>query len=148
MRPFFTIGFFYILIYMHASKKPAVYVIDGLNFIRSFLLKSHNSDEETLTADMIAWLDDLGRGQLYGSDFRLILDGSYRNVGPTRTPCVSAVFAESVSADEIIFETADYLSQSGRRVIVVSSDLELAEKIKQLGVKVMGCSKFFSSFYN
>lgn len=132
---------------MYASKKPAIYVIDGLNFIRSFLSIGRNLDEESLTTEMISWLDDLGRGDLYGSEFRLILDGSYRNVGPTRTQAVSAVFTEGYTADEFIFETADYLHQNNQRVIVVSSDRELSDKIRRLGVKVLSCSKFFSSFY-
>jgi len=133
---------------MHINKKPATYIIDGLNFIRSFLTRGRNLNEETLTREMIAWLDELGCGALSGSDFRLILDGSYRNIGPTRTACVDAVFTEGETADQLIYETASYLSGNGQRVIVVSSDLELHEKIKKLGVKVMHCGKFFNTFYS
>ncbi|MDR0646391.1 MAG: NYN domain-containing protein [Elusimicrobiota bacterium] len=133
----------------YASKKPAVYIIDGLNFIRGFVIKNGSSaEEETLTAELISWLDELGRGELYASQFRIILDGVYRNVGHTRTNCVNAQFADGCSADEIIREQAAYLKQNGERVIVVTSDLELGAKIKQLGVKVIGCGKFFNSFYN
>ncbi|MDR1123181.1 MAG: NYN domain-containing protein [Elusimicrobiota bacterium] len=132
---------------MRASKKPATYIIDGLNFIRSFLLTAHSADEETLTADLIAWLDELGQNRLNGSDFRLILDGGYRPVGKTRTACVSAQFAEGCTADELIIETAAYLHANNCRVIVVTSDLELGAKIRDLGLKVMHCAKFFNSFY-
>ena len=132
---------------MHTSKKPATYIIDGLNFIRSFLLRAHNAGEETLTADLIAWLDELGQTQLAGSDFRLILDGGYRHVGPTRTSCVDAQFTEGYAADELILETADYLHKNNIRAIVITSDLELASKVKDLGVKTMHCGKFFNSFY-
>jgi predicted RNA-binding protein with PIN domain len=143
--------YFDILKYMqgnHTSKKPAVYLIDGLNFIRSFLSRSSNYDEETLTAELIDWLDELGQTKLLGSDFRLILDGSYRNVGATKTAYVSAHFTEELSADEIILEQAEYLRSSGQRVIVVSSDLVLNAKIRELGVKTIGCSKFFNDFFH
>jgi len=132
---------------MHTSKKPATYIIDGLNFIRSFLLRARQSNEETLTADLIDWLDELGQTDLAGSDFRLILDGSYRHVGPTRTSCVNAQFTEGYAADELILETADYLHKNNIRAVVVTSDLELAAKAKELGVKTMHCGKFFNSFY-
>ena len=55
---------------MQTSKKPAVYLIDGLNFVRSYLIRGANLNEEALTAELILWLDDLGRGVLSGSDFR------------------------------------------------------------------------------
>jgi predicted RNA-binding protein with PIN domain len=132
---------------MHTSKKPATYIIDGLNFIRSYLLRAHNADEETLTADLISWLDELGSGELSGSDFRLILDGSYRPVGPTRTAYVNAQFTEGYPADTLILEQAEYLHSRGGRVIVVTSDLELAQSVKSRCVKVMHCGKFFNSFY-
>jgi len=132
---------------MHTSKKPAVYIIDGLNLIRCFLMRGRGADEETLTAELIDWLDELGNNQLSGSEFRLILDGSYRHVGPTRTTCVSALFTEGDSADRIIYEQASYLAQNNTRVIVITSDLSLAAQIEDIGVKVLGCGKFFNSFY-
>ena len=132
---------------MHTNKKPAIYIIDGLNLIRSFLMQNRGADEETLTAELIDWLDELGRNQLPGSEFRLILDGSYRAVGPTRTACVSALFTEDESADRIILEQASYLKQNAERVIVVTSDLSLAAEVKEIGVKVLHCGKFFNSFY-
>jgi predicted RNA-binding protein with PIN domain len=132
---------------MHASTKPSTYIIDGLNFIRSFLFTAHSAGEETLTADLIAWLDELGQTRLSGSDFRLILDGGYRNIGPMRTSCVSAQFAENRTADELILETAYYLHKNNTRAVVITSDLELGAKVRELGVKVMHCAKFFNSFY-
>lgn len=132
---------------MYTSKKPAIYIVDGLNFIRSFLIQNRNLNEETLTTELIAWLNDLGTGEMYGSEFRVILDGSFRNIGPTRTACVSATFTEEYCADEIIFEQAHFLHAQGERVIVISSDLGLTDSIRALGVKTMGCSKFFSTFY-
>lgn len=133
---------------MHTSKKPAVYIIDGLNFVRSYLIRgSANLNEEALTAELILWLDDLGRDRLYGSDFRLILDGSFRNLGQKNASSVYVKFTEYITADEVIYEQAAYLHDSNTRVIVVSSDLELTSRLRELGIKTMGCSKFFNDFY-
>lgn len=132
---------------MHTSKKPAVYIIDGLNFVRSYLIRGANLNEEDLTADLILWLDDLGRGILAGSDFRLILDGSFRNLGQKQAVNVSVRFTEDITADEIICEQATYLHQNNTRVIVVSSDLELTSYLRSQGIKTMHCSKFFNDFY-
>jgi predicted RNA-binding protein with PIN domain len=131
---------------MYTSKKPATYLIDGLNFIRSFIARGAAADEEALTAELISWLDELGQSELAGSNFRLILDGGYRSVGPTRTPRVSALFTEDTTADQIIFESAQYLRQSGRRVIVITSDRQLTAEVSALGVKVISCAKFFNTF--
>ena len=132
---------------MHTSKKPATYIIDGLNFVRSYLIRGANLNEEDLTADLILWLDDLGRGILAGSDFRLILDGSFRNLGQKQAVNVSVRFTEDITADEIICEQAEYLHQNNNRVIVVSSDLELTSHLRSLGIKTIHCSKFFNDFY-
>ena len=64
-----------------------------------------------------------------------------------RTACVSAQFAESFAADELILETAEYLHKNNIRVIVITSDLELGARVRDLGVKTMHCAKFFNSFY-
>lgn len=132
---------------MHTSKKPAVYIIDGLNFVRSYLTNGANLNEESLTSELILWLDDLGRGRLYGSDFRLILDGSFRNLGQKNASSVYVKFTEDITADEIILEQAEFLHSSNTRVIVVSSDLELTSRLRSYGIKTMGCSKFFNDFY-
>lgn len=131
---------------VQSTRKPAVYIIDGLNFVRSYLNRQ-GADEEALTSELVFWLDDLSRGTLAGSDFRLILDGSFRNLGQRNAQNVYVKFTEDITADEVIFEQALYLHETNNRVIVVSSDLELTSKLRTRGIKTLGCSKFFNDFY-
>ena len=132
---------------MKGSSKPTIYLIDGLNFIRTFLAGNGYASEDNLTAELISWLDELGSQKLYGSEFRLILDGTFREVGPTVTPCVHAVFTEEFTADDLILEQAEYYREYGKRTVVVTSDRELAQKVRSLGVKSISCDKFFNAFY-
>ncbi len=139
---------FYIIVYMRGSSKPTIYLIDGLNFIRTFLTGNAYVNEENLTSELISWLDELGSDRLYGSEFRLFLDGSFRNVGPISTPCVHASFTEEYTADDIILEQAEFYKQYSQRAVVVTSDRELAERVRAVGIKSISCSKFFNAFYN
>ena len=133
---------------MKGSSKPTIYLIDGLNFIRTFLAGNAYSNEENLTSELISWLDELGSDKLYGSEFRLFLDGSFRNVGPTVTPCVHAYFTEEYTADDLILEQAEFYKQYSKRAVVVTSDRELAERVRSVGIKSVSCAKFFNAFYN
>ncbi len=134
-------------IYMRGSTKPTIYLIDGLNFIRTFLYGNGSVNEENLTAELISWLDELGSDKLYGSEFRLFLDGSFRPVGPIRTACVHATFTEGYTADELILEQARFYKQYSTRAIVVTSDRELSSRVRECGIKTLSCSKFFNAFY-
>ncbi|MGN0022599.1 MAG: NYN domain-containing protein [Elusimicrobiaceae bacterium] len=133
---------------MRGSTKPTIYLIDGLNFIRTFLAGNAYINEENLTSELISWLDELGSDKLYGSEFRLFLDSSFRNVGPIATPCVHASFTEEYTADDIILEQAEYYTQYSKRAVVVTSDLELAARVRAVGIKSISCAKFFNAFYN
>lgn len=131
---------------MKGSSKPTIYLIDGLNFIRTFLAGNGYVSEDNLTSELISWLDELGSQKLYGSEFRLILDGTFRKVGPTVTPCVHATFTEEMTADEVILEQAQYCKEYGKRTVVVTSDRELAQKVRSIGIKSISCDKFFNTF--
>ena len=76
------------------------------------------------------------------------MDGSFRNVGPISTPCVHASFTEEYTADDIILEQAEFYKQYSQRAVVVTSDRELAERVRAVGIKSISCSKFFNAFYN
>jgi predicted RNA-binding protein with PIN domain len=132
---------------MRISAKPSTYIIDGLNFVRSYLLTTRYSDEETLISQTALWLDDLSRGALSGSSFRLVLDGGFRDIGQSQMPRVDVVFAEDRTADDIIFEQASYMNEKRLRVCVVTSDGELARLLEERGVKTLSCSQFFKAFY-
>lgn len=131
---------------MKGSSKPTIYLIDGLNFIRTFLAGNGYVSEDNLTSELISWLDDLGSQKLYGSEFQLILDGTYRKVGPTVTSCVHAIFTEEMTADEVILEQAQYYKEYSKRAVVVTSDRELAQKVRLVGIKSISCDKFFNAF--
>ncbi len=133
---------------MKGSSKPTIYLIDGLNFIRTFLAGNGYINEDNLTSELISWLDELGSRKLYGSEFRLILDGTFRKVGPTVTPCVHATFTEEMTADEVILEQAQYYKEYSKRAVVVTSDRELAQKVRLVGIKSVSCDKFFNAFYD
>ncbi|MBO5011582.1 MAG: NYN domain-containing protein, partial [Elusimicrobiaceae bacterium] len=74
----------------------------------------------------------------------VIFDGAFRPVGPLYRGGVHISFSEEATADQIIYERADYLNQNGRRVIAVTDDRLLQEDLKKLGVKTLFCRKFYN----
>ncbi len=130
------------------SKKPTIFIIDGLNFVRSFLFKGITNKEDQASRELIFWLEDLTHTELIGSTFRVIFDGSFRNISQRECQNVDAIFTEEITADELILEQATYLNRQGQRVSVITSDRELAQKIREQKIKTINCSKFFSDFFN
>jgi predicted RNA-binding protein with PIN domain len=128
------------------SRKPTIYIIDGLNFVRSFLLKGISDREEQASCELIFWLEDLTHTELIGSTFRVIFDGTFRNISQRNCQNVDAIFTEEITADELILEQATYLNSQGQRVSVITSDRELAQKLREQKIKTINCSKFFSDF--
>lgn len=130
---------------MHISSKPTIYIIDALNFIRSYLQVPYEQEEEVI-ANMIDYLQNLADTSLFGSTFRVIIDGSFRPVGITKTKNVDALFSEEYIADKIIAEQATFLKMANERVCVITSDRELRESLQEENIKVLSCSKFFKTF--
>lgn len=129
---------------MYVSTKPTIYLIDGLNLVRSFLYEFARTEEE-VTADFLDFLTDISQDDHYAMhQYEVIFDGSFRPVGPLYRGGVHISFSEEDSADQIIYERADYLSQSGQRVIAVTDDRILQESLKKLGVKTLFCRKFYN----
>lgn len=129
---------------MYVSTKPTIYLIDGLNLVRSFLYEFARTEEE-VTADFLDFLADISQDEHYAMHrYEVIFDGSFRPVGPLYRGGVHISFSEEDSADQIIYERADYLSQSGQRVIAVTDDRILQESLKKLGVKTLFCRKFYN----
>ena len=107
---------------MYVSTKPTIYLIDGLNLVRSFLYEFARTEEE-VTADFLDFLADISQDEHYAMhQYEVIFDGSFRPVGPLYRGGVHISFSEEDSADQIIYERADYLSQTGQRVIAVTDD--------------------------
>jgi len=128
----------------YVSTKPTVYLIDGLNLVRSFLYEFARTEEE-VTADFLDFLSDISQDEHYNMhEYEVIFDGPFRPVGPLYRGGVHISFSESETADQIIYERADYLNQSGRRVIAVTDDRLLRENLKKLGVKAQFCRKFYN----
>lgn len=131
---------------MYTSTKPTIYLIDGLNLVRSFLYEFARSEEE-VTADFLDFLEEMSDDERYRMHtYEVIFDGTFRPVGPLYRAGVHISFAEENSADEIIYERANYLAQTNQRVIAVTDDRLLQEDLKRLGVKVQFCRKFYNSF--
>ena len=128
------------------SRKPTIYIIDGLNFVRSFLFKGITDKEEQASRELILWLEDLTHTELAGSTFRVIFDGTFRNISQRECQNVDAIFTEEITADELILEQANFLQRQGQRVNVITSDRELAQRLRELQIKTIGCAKFFSDF--
>jgi len=129
------------------SKKPTIFIIDGLNFVRSFLFKGITNKEEQASRELIFWLEDLSQTELIGSTFRVIFDGSFRDISQRQCQNVDAIFTEEITADELIYEQANFLHDNGQRVSVITSDRELAQKLREQKIKTINCSKFFSDFF-
>lgn len=128
------------------SKKPTIYIIDGLNFVRSFLFKGISDKEEQASRELILWLEELTHTELLGSTFRVIFDGTFRNISQRNCQNVDAIFTEEITADELILEQASFLHRQGQRVSVITSDRELAQQLRAQKIKTISCAKFFSDF--
>ena len=130
---------------MDTSTKPTIYLIDGLNIVRSFLYEFARSEEE-VTADFLDFLEAVSLDQRYQMNtYEIIFDGSFRPIGPLYRGGVHISFTEGDSADQIICERAGFLAQSGQRVIAVTDDRQLQQTLKELGVKSLFCRKFYNS---
>lgn len=129
---------------MYVSTKPTVYLIDGLNLVRSFLYQFARTEEE-VTEDFLEFLSKISLDDRYAMHrYEVIFDGSFRPVGPLYRGGVHISFSEDASADQIIYEQANYLAQSGQRVIAVTDDRLLQDDLKRLGVKTLFCRKFYN----
>lgn len=130
---------------MYTTTKPTIYLIDGLNLVRSFLWQFMRPEEEVL-ADFLDFLEQASGDEKYAMhEYRVVLDGAYRPVGPLYRGGVHIVFAEEGSADDYILQEADYLHQRGTRVIAVTDDRDLQSALKEMGVKALFCRKFYNS---
>ncbi|MGB2578491.1 hypothetical protein AAIR98_000410 [Elusimicrobium simillimum] len=128
---------------MYISRKAIIYIIDGHNFVRS-CLNAEPANEEAVTKEFLNWLEELSDTEIYyDSFFRVIFDGSYRPVGATARRALKVTFAESETADNLIYEQAYYLYNRGERVVVVTSDRGLQSDVREHGIKTMFCQKFF-----
>ena len=129
----------------YTTTKPTIYLIDGLNLVRSFLWQFGRSEEE-VTEEFLDFLEEVSLDDKYAMhEFRVVFDGVYRPVGPLYRAGVHIVFAEQDSADDYILQEADFLHQSGTRVIAVTDDRDLQAHLKAVGVKALFCRKFYRS---
>ena len=130
---------------MYISTKPTVYLIDGLNMVRSFLYEFSRTEDQ-VTADFLDFLAEISVDEKYCmNSYEVIFDGPFRPVGPLQRGGVHITFSEGDLADDVLYEKASYLRQSGRRVIAVTDDRALQNDLKELGVKTLFCSKFYRS---
>ena len=130
---------------MYTSTKPTIYLIDGLNIVRSFLYEFARSEDE-VTADFLDFLEEISQEERYRMNtYEVIFDGAFRPVGSLYRGGVHISFAEGDSADQIICERAAYLAQTGQRTIAVTDDRQLQQTLKELGVKSLFCRKFYNS---
>ena len=96
----------------YVTTKPTVYLIDGLNLVRSFLWKFAEPEEQVLS-DFLDFLEEVSADEKYAMhEYRVILDGAYRSVGPLDRRGIHIIFAEEDSADDYIWQAADYLHQN------------------------------------
>lgn len=130
---------------MYTSTKPTIYLIDGLNLVRSFLYEFARSEEE-VTTDFLNFLEEVSQTAHYCMHtYEVIFDGTFRPIGPLYRGGVHISFTEEESADQVICERASYLAQTGQRVIAVTDDRQLQEILKELGVRSLFCRKFYNS---
>lgn len=130
---------------MYTTTKPTVYLIDGLNLVRSFLWEFSRTEDE-VTADFLDFLSEVSADERFCMhEYRVVFDGAYRNVGPLYRNGVQIIFSEEDTADRWIYDEALYLADQGKRVIAVTDDRALQESLKELGVKTQFCKKFYHS---
>lgn len=130
----------------YTTTKPTIYLIDGLNMVRSFLYEFARTEEQ-VTADFIDFLEQMSLLEAYSiHEYNVIFDGSFRPIGPLYRAGVHIEFSEQDTADQIIYEKASFLHAGGKRVIAVTDDRELQNALKKEGVKTLFCQKFYRSF--
>ena len=79
---------------MYVTTKSTLYLIDGLNLVRSFLYEFARSEEE-VTADFLDFLTDISQDEHYCMhQYEVIFDGSFRPVGPLYRAGVHISFSE------------------------------------------------------
>lgn len=129
---------------MRISSKPTIYIIDALNFVRTFLYDPL-ANEETKISDFLLWLAQAASSpDLARSEFRIVFDGGFRKYPPLNNSNINIYFSDSDVADDIIIEQASYLKQSGKRVVCVSSDQDLLTELHGYKIKTLRCDAFYS----
>jgi predicted RNA-binding protein with PIN domain len=114
--------------------------------VRSFLSEFSRTEDE-VTQDFLDYLTEFSQDERYAMNtYEVIFDGSFRPIGALYRGGVHISFSEENSADDIIREHADFLHQTGQRVIAVTDDRQLQNDLKELGVKTLFCRKFYNSF--
>ena len=130
---------------MYVTTKPTIYLIDGLNLVRSFLWQFARTEED-VTEEFLDFLEEVSKDEKYAMhEYRVIFDGAYRTVGPLYRGGVHIVFSEQDTADDYIYQESCFLKQNGTRVIAVTSDRDLQSRLKDIGVKTLFCQKFYNS---
>ncbi|MDD4004927.1 MAG: NYN domain-containing protein [Elusimicrobiaceae bacterium] len=127
------------------SGKPSVFCVDGLNFIRSYVMAGggYKTDDECAAA-LLDWLESVScTDRFKNAEFRVVFDGGYRSVGPLVRGRVHAQFSDSDSADDILLEQAAYLKDhSTLKVWLVTSDGALVSIARENGIKTIYCPTF------
>ena len=124
------------------SSKPTVYCIDGSNLVRSNWGDSSPGDDDTDAGEFLEWLNEAaGTPGLTSSRFRVIFDGSYRNLCARRTEKIMVYFSEGEKADDLLLEQASFLKR-GTRVVIVTSDKCLMDRAGNGGINCVWCAKF------
>ena len=126
-------------------------VIDGYNLIlRSPAFRPDDRRDMAMARDkltnLLSWA--VGRGDI---DFVVVFDGAEAGLGPARSERSGRVwvrFSEPPqSADDVIKETVEELTSSGREVTVVTSDLEVAQHARTHGATVALSDLFAASLF-
>ncbi len=128
----------------YVTTKPTLYLIDGLNLVRSFLWQFARTEED-VTEEFLDFLEEVSCDEKYCMhEYRVVFDGAYRPIGNLYRAGVHIVFSEQDTADDYIYQEAYFLAQQGRRVIAVTSDRDLQNRLKEIGVKTLFCQKFYN----
>ena len=102
---------------LYTTTKPTTYLIDGCNLVRSFLYEFARTEDE-VTADFLDFLEDMSCDPRYNMHtYEVIFDGTFRPVGPLYRAGVHISFTEENTADQVIYERANYAAQTGARVV-------------------------------
>ncbi len=131
------------------STKPTIYIIDGLNFIKSFLKPNTKEMLNQTEQEFFEWLETISLSKEFSqNEIRVILDGHYRDVGKLHRGKVKISFSDDITADELILEQAEYLKGINKRPCVITSDRELANNCELESIRTMSCKKFFDLVEN
>jgi len=133
------------------TQKPIVYCIDGTNLLRDawFDEKVPEHQEDAGAGDFLKWLTTIQAAPTHTSKaFRVVFDGPPRDLAGRRLKPkgLDVFFSREETADDVLIGQVRFLKTRQERVILVTSDSDLATSARREGVRTITPHDFLMIF--